>query len=181
MMISSRLVAVSIAAISAGSLVVAGAQVQPPQGQTQGQTLGAGRGNQPARDAQPQQPAVGTGAISGVIVAEGTGTPVRRARVTLSGAEMRSPRSVITNDEGQFGFVALPAGRYTMTASKAGYVNITYGASVREGPERLFSSSTARNSRKPISISREAAWSPESSWTKTASRRPARRCASCAS
>lgn len=128
MMISSRLVAVSIAAISAGSFVVAGAQVQPPQGQTQGQTQGAGRGNQPARDAQPQQPAVGTGAISGVIVAEGTGTPVRRARVTLSGAEMRTPRSVVTNDEGQFGFVALPAGRYTMTASKAGYVNITYGA-----------------------------------------------------
>jgi hypothetical protein len=128
MMISSRLVAVSIAAISAGSLVVAGAQVQPPQGQTQGQTQGAGRGNQPARDAQPQQPAAGTGAISGVIVADGTGTPVRRARVTLSGAEIRTPRSVVTNDEGQFGFVALPAGRYTMTASKAGFVNITYGA-----------------------------------------------------
>ena len=121
MMISSRLVAVSIAAISAGSLVVAGAQVQPPQGQTQGQTQGAGRGNQqPARDAQAQQPAVGTGAISGVIVAEGTGTPVRRAR----DPERRGDQNAAIGRDQRRGTVRLrraAAGRYTMTASKAGY------------------------------------------------------------
>ena len=128
MNVQSRLVAISVAAISAASLVVAGAQVPPPaQGQAQGQAQGAGRGNQPARDAQ-QPTTVGSGVISGLVVTDGTGTPVRRARVTLSGGEIRTPRSTVTNDEGQFGFVALPAGRYTMTASKAGYVNITYGA-----------------------------------------------------
>jgi hypothetical protein len=62
---------------------------------------------------------VGTASITGIVTTEGAGTPVRRARVTLSGGEIRTPRSVVTNDEGQFGFVALPAGRYTMTASKA--------------------------------------------------------------
>ncbi len=139
MTLHSRLVAVSIATFSAGSLAITGAQVtQPPragqqqQGQTQGQgrgqTQGAGRGAQPARDAQQQQAAVGTGSITGVVSADGAGTPVRRARVTLTGGEVRTPRSTVTNDEGQFGFVALPAGRYTMTASKAGYVNIAYGA-----------------------------------------------------
>ena len=130
MNVQSRLVAISVAAVSAASLVVAGAQVQSPpaQGQAQGQAQGAGRGNQPARDAQ-QPTTVGSGVISGLVVTDGTGTPVRRARVTLSGGEItRTPRSTVTNDEGQFGFVALPAGRYTMTASKAGYVNITYGA-----------------------------------------------------
>jgi uncharacterized protein (DUF2141 family) len=34
----------------------------------------------------------------------------------------------VTDDEGRFSFVALPAGRFTLTASKAGYVNMTYGA-----------------------------------------------------
>jgi protocatechuate 3,4-dioxygenase beta subunit len=137
--VKSRLVAASIAALSAGSLVLAAAQVQPQgtaqgqaqgqgRGQGRGQTQGAGRGAQPTRDAQQQQVATGTGSISGAVVTEGAGTPVRRARVTLSGGEIRTPRSVVTNDEGQFGFVSLPAGRYTMTASKAGYVNITYGA-----------------------------------------------------
>src|SRR4029453_7514064 len=38
------------------------------------------------------------------------------------------PPSVVTTDNGVFAFASLPAGRYTMTASKAGYVNITYGA-----------------------------------------------------
>src|SRR5262245_51113326 len=127
-----RIVAVSVAAVSAGTLAIAATQVQPQagtqQGQTQGQAQGQGRGQaQPARDAQ-QQTTVGTGTISGVVATEGAGTPVRRARVTLTGGEIRTPRSVVTNDDGQFGFVALPAGRYTMTASKAGYVNISYGA-----------------------------------------------------
>ena len=34
----------------------------------------------------------------------------------------------MTNDQGQFAFSTLPAGRFTMTASKAGYVDISYGA-----------------------------------------------------
>jgi uncharacterized protein (DUF2141 family) len=136
MNLHSRLFAISVAAVSAGTLAIAAAQVQPQggtqqgQGQAQGrgQTQGAGRGAQPTRDTRQQQPAVGTGSISGVVVTEGAGTAVRRARVTLTGGEIRTPRAVVTNDDGQFGFVALPAGRYTMTASKAGYVNITYGA-----------------------------------------------------
>jgi uncharacterized protein (DUF2141 family) len=71
---------------------------------------------------------VGTAVISGFVVTEGSGTPVRRARVNLSGAALRGGRSVITTDDGRFQFTALPAGRYTMTASKAGYVDIAYGA-----------------------------------------------------
>jgi hypothetical protein len=48
--------------------------------------------------------------------------------VSLSGTELRGGRSVITGDNGQFTFQALPAGRFTMTASKSGYVDNTYGA-----------------------------------------------------
>lgn len=46
----------------------------------------------------------------------------------LTGAELRGGRSVVTDDQGRFTFQALPAGRFTMTASKPGFVDNTYGA-----------------------------------------------------
>ncbi len=92
-----------------------------------------GRGGGRGGDLQAQQrdnlnQPIGTASISGTVFTEGLGTPVRRARVTLTGAELRGGRSTVTDDEGRFNFVALPAGRFTLTASKAGYVNIAYGA-----------------------------------------------------
>jgi hypothetical protein len=130
---NSRAASVTVALAMAGGLgigVMAQAGGQAGQ-QTQGRAGGAGRGaqpQQPARDtpAQPQTPS--TGVISGAVTAEGAGTPVRRARVTLSGPELRGGRSTVTDDEGKFIFAALPAGRFTLTASKAGYVDIPYGA-----------------------------------------------------
>lgn len=90
---------------------------------------GPGRGGfvQAPRDATDQA-AVGTGSISGTVTTEGTGLPVRRARVSLSAPELRGTRATLTDDEGRFTFPVLPAGRYTLTASKAGFVNIAYGA-----------------------------------------------------
>lgn len=92
-----------------------------------GAVPGRGRAQGPARDAASQT-VVGTGAIAGVVVAEGTGLPVRRASVTLSGAELRGGRSSLTDDQGRFTFQALPAGRFMLMASKAGYVNNAFGA-----------------------------------------------------
>ena len=84
---------------------------------------------QQARDTQAQAAATGTGVITGVVSGGGgNGSPVRRARVMLSGPELRGGRSTVTNDQGQFTFSALPPGRFTMTASKAGYVDVPYGA-----------------------------------------------------
>jgi hypothetical protein len=86
---------------------------------------GGGRAGQP-RDGDDT--AVGTGEISGVVMVSGTGSPVRRGRVTLSGAELRGGRTAITDDQGRFTFQLLPAGRFSMTASKPGYVDVAYGA-----------------------------------------------------
>lgn len=108
----------------AGPGVGQGAGQGPGQG-GRGPNGPAGRG-QPPRD--NSSTAFGTGLISGTVVVEATGTPVRRARVTLTGAELRGGRSVMTDDAGTFSFNALPAGRFTMTASKAGYVDNAYGA-----------------------------------------------------
>jgi hypothetical protein len=90
----------------------------PPAPATQGQ-------QGPARD---RQITVGTGTISGTVVVEGVGTPARRARVNLSGAELRPARSTTTDDKGFFTFTSLPAGRFTLNVSKPGYVGIAYGA-----------------------------------------------------
>jgi len=91
---------------------------------------GGGRGAAAgqARDATQIQPATGTAMIIGQVVTGDTGTPVRRARVNLSGTELRGQRSTMTDDEGRFVFTQIPAGRYTMTSSKAGFVSIAYGA-----------------------------------------------------
>jgi uncharacterized protein (DUF2141 family) len=66
--------------------------------------------------------------ILGQVVTGETGTPVRRARVNLAGQELRGQRATMTDDEGRFVFTLLPAGRYTVNATKAGYVTIAYGA-----------------------------------------------------
>ncbi len=102
------------------------------RGGAQGQAAGPGqRGGgqgQTARDNPSSQPTMGTGSISGMLTLEGSGTPVRHARVTLSGAGLRPSRSTTTNDQGGFEFPSLPAGRFTLAASKPGYVDIIYGA-----------------------------------------------------
>lgn len=96
-------------------------------GQATGRGGGRGAAAGQGRDAA-QTPVVGTGMIVGQVVTGDAGTPVRRARVNLSGAELRGQRSTTTDEEGRFVFTQLPAGRYTMTASKTGFVSIAYGA-----------------------------------------------------
>ncbi|TAK12751.1 MAG: hypothetical protein EPO35_11040 [Acidobacteria bacterium] len=130
----------------AGAVLSAQTQTPPPQQQQQGQQqqqtqgrggragqgqAGQGRGGQqgPARDNpnnQAAQPA-GTGVISGAVVSSDGGRPVRRARVTLAGGDLGTAKTATSDDQGRFSFTALPAGRFTLAASKAGYVNIQYG------------------------------------------------------
>ncbi len=81
----------------------------------------------PARDART--PTAGTASIAGVVVTDDTERrPVRRARVSVSSADRLVGRTAITTDAGAFVLTGLPAGRYTLGAIKAGYVQIFYGA-----------------------------------------------------
>lgn len=68
--------------------------------------------------------------ITGVVVTtDATPQPVRRAIVTLAGGPLPLSLNAITDDEGRFEIADVPAGRFTITASRASYVTIAYGAS----------------------------------------------------
>jgi hypothetical protein len=77
----------------------------------------------------PGSPAVGTARISGVVVTnDATPLPVRRAIVALSGGGLPLSRNAITDDNGRFELIDVPAGRFSIAASRAAYVPIAYGA-----------------------------------------------------
>ena len=100
-------------------------------GQVQAGGAGGGRGGQPQRDtsAMAATPA-GTSIITGTVVSAATGVAARRARVSVAGEAIRGGRSATTDDQGRYAFTGLPAGRYTLTASKSGYLVVTYGQRV---------------------------------------------------
>src|SRR5438067_7683386 len=83
---------------------------------------------QPTRHtpAQPATPAP-TGRITGRVLAVDTGRPVKRARVFVTAAELPTGRGMLTDDSGIFDLTELPAGRYTLTVSKSGFVSLSYG------------------------------------------------------
>jgi len=86
----------------------------------------------PSRDTSAQQqqqdaPPTPTGRITGRVVTADNGRPVKRARVFVSAAELPGGRGVLTDDTGVFDLTELPAGRYTLTVSKSGYVSLSYG------------------------------------------------------
>src|SRR4051794_10035471 len=101
---------------------VAAQQVGPRPGQTGSQ--------QPARDtpAQPKDaPPPPAGRISGRVLAADNGRPVKRARAFVSSVELPGGRGMLTDDNGLFDLTELPAGRYTLTVSKSGFVALSYG------------------------------------------------------
>ena len=100
-------------------LAVAGPVVAQPQ------RPGGGR---PARDLGPPaaEPA-GTASITGRVVAADTGQPVRHAYLRATSGTLRGGRATVTDADGRYQLDGLPAGRYTITASKTGFVTVSYG------------------------------------------------------
>lgn len=84
---------------------------------------------QPARDTSAQKvaPPVPAGVIAGRVVAADTGRPIKRARVLASAPELPDARGVLTDDDGAYELSALPAGRYSIHVSKAGFISLAYG------------------------------------------------------
>src|SRR5579872_603152 len=129
---STLLAAVLVLAMASGS-----AQQAPPQGQGApggragrgGGQRGAGQGGtqgaQPPRDTQTST-APATSSISGRVLSADSGRPVKRAQVMIAGTG-RGGRGTITDEQGNYSIASLPAGGYTITASKNGFVDAVYG------------------------------------------------------
>ena len=113
------LVLIIIGVASVSALAQGGGQ---PPGGGQAPLRGQARAT-PARADAPR----GTAVVRGQIVATDTGAPIRRAQVRISSAEARESRLASTDAQGRFEIKELPAGRYTMTASKGGFVSLQYG------------------------------------------------------
>jgi hypothetical protein len=84
-----------------------------------------GRFGGPMRDTAP--PPTGTAKITGRIVSADSGTPIRRAQVRVSAPDVRTSRVVTTDNQGRYELSGLPAARYRLVISKAGYVTLEYG------------------------------------------------------
>ena len=84
---------------------------------------------------QRSQMTTGSSVIAGVVVADGRdGFPIRRVGVTVSRVEGGGSVSTYTDDTGRFAFPSLAAGRYTLSASKPGYLRAAYGARRHDRP-----------------------------------------------
>src|SRR5580765_6201299 len=89
----------------------------------------------PVRDAAPAAPRpTGTATLSGVVLNDVTGEPVRRAIVALSSSDNRLRLTAVTEDNGAFAFTDLADGRYALGATKPGFVGVSYGAKRPQRP-----------------------------------------------
>jgi protocatechuate 3,4-dioxygenase beta subunit len=148
-------------------VVVACASAAAGQGQLQGGRGGRGalpggrggaqRPGMPPRDPVDRAMPVGTGTLRGRVVAE-NGQPIRRAQVrafrtgaatattVAPGADgVRQARvtpsvvSATTDGDGRWQMQNLPAGEFEINATKAGYVNASYGQQAPQDPGKRVS------------------------------------------
>ncbi|MEQ1761110.1 MAG: carboxypeptidase-like regulatory domain-containing protein [Vicinamibacterales bacterium] len=118
-----RVIPVALVVVSLATPLIAQRGAGAPQGPFQ--QGAAGRFGTPARDAG--QATAGTAVIRGRVLTAESGTPVRRAQVRATSAEARAGRLATTDAQGRFELKDLPAGRWILTASKAGLVTLQYG------------------------------------------------------
>ncbi len=79
------------------------------------------------RDAAAPPPRGATGWLSGTLVAADTGRPVRRATVTLASPDSGVRKTATTDEAGAFSFTQLPAGSFTLSATRQGYLDVAFG------------------------------------------------------
>jgi hypothetical protein len=65
--------------------------------------------------------------IAGTLVSQTDGHPLANARVILASVKARqNPQSVVTSDDGKFEFTGVPAGKFSLTGAKRGFISAGY-------------------------------------------------------
>lgn len=107
----------------------AGLMAQAPSAPRPGAPVGgsAGAVNTPA--APPANAVItGTGVIQGRVFRLADKTPVSKSRVALRGSTgAGSTASVTTDENGRYELTSIPAGRYTVSAARAGFLTTAFG------------------------------------------------------
>jgi hypothetical protein len=99
----------------------------------------------------------GTAAITGTIVTDDVAPqPVRHAIVTLNSQDRVLGRTAISDNQGQFAFLSLPQGRYSLSAQKQGWVTGAYGAKAVGRPGRTLQLASGEHATAAIRIARGA-------------------------
>ena len=91
-------------------------------GQVTGMSVQAPAAAGPVRDIPK-----GTGSIKGKVVSVESGKAIRRVQISLSSPDFSEARTISTTALGVFEFKDLPAGRYTLTATRPGFIRLQYG------------------------------------------------------
>jgi hypothetical protein len=89
---------------------------------------------QPPRD---NRPAAGRSVIRGRVIGD-NGQPLRKATVRANAPEARGQHATLTDTDGRYEFNDLPAGRYTINAFKAAYLNWSYGQTQPNRPGKTL-------------------------------------------
>jgi hypothetical protein len=119
----------AIVAFTGSSLIVAQAPPPlPPQGARPGAPVPGGQlpGLPPPRDTTGK-PQTGTARLRGRVLTSPGNMPLRRAQISIFATEGQVRRVTQTDGDGRYEFVELPAGRFSVSALKAGYVTLQYG------------------------------------------------------
>lgn len=80
----------------------------------------------PQSDGTERPMKTGTARIRGRVVTADTGAVVRRAQVSLTGTDIGG-QTAVTDTQGRYEFRDLPAGRFTLSVSKPGFLDTRYG------------------------------------------------------
>src|SRR5436190_17191559 len=91
------------------------------------QTISINPGDAPMQMLMPGRTAkTGTARLRGRVLAADTGSIVRRAQVRVSSPDIGT-KTAMTDAQGRYEFKELPAGRFTLSVSKSGFVTMQYG------------------------------------------------------
>ena len=118
--------------VLSGLLVVSGPKVGSAQSQAPGASVPAAPrpGAGPSAGRGAAAPTTGTAVIRGRVVAADTGAPLIRVQLRVIGLRVPPGETApifLTDDQGRYEIKDLPAGRFTVSAAKSGYLTMLYG------------------------------------------------------
>jgi hypothetical protein len=96
----------------------------------------SGRGGGQPGSAAEEEPVTGKASITGRVVNAANGRPLRRAQVRINAPERKARQAITigTDIDGYFEAAALPAGRYTISVTRPGFIPRQHGQRHQDEP-----------------------------------------------